>query len=199
MARFAYLTFFLAATNMLLDVRTFSDCAWDEALRPAGLATWNKESFETWWQRHLHRLDNLHPQIAEQWVYKYWDASPYCHVPIKHLSYRLEEWTVEKILSEVGWIRKDSDDHPVFNFEVFHGKNFEPGLSMDATGTWNIPPVFLESPTGFLTDFGEKPETRYWLIEGHQRRRYLHALACKGEGAGKPGSRHQVFVLSLKA
>ena len=65
---------------------------------------------------------------------------------------------------------------------------------MDATGTWNIPPVIVESPGGFLTQTGERRDLRHWLVEGHQRRRYLHALAHRGEGAAD----HDVFVLSLR-
>lgn len=98
---------------------------------------------------------------------------------------------------EVAWGWPDSDQDPDFNHAVFHGKDFEPGRTMDATGTWNIPPVILEAPSGLLTDEGARPEARYRLIEGHQRRCYLHALTSHREG--RPGATHEVFLLTLDA
>ncbi|TDH62127.1 hypothetical protein E2C06_13190 [Dankookia rubra] len=182
---------------MLVDVRPRHALAWDASLEPIGESGVDKEPFETWWARVRHRLANLHPLVAEQWVYKYWRHSPFCHLPLERLSCRLERWSTERILQEVAWGWPDSDQHPEFNYEVFHGKGFEPGRTMDATGTWNIPPVILEAPGGLLTNMGERPEAHYWLIEGHQRRRYLHALAWRDEGGGRPGAMHEVFLLSL--
>ncbi|USQ74363.1 MULTISPECIES: hypothetical protein [Roseomonas] len=183
---------------MLVDVRARHALAWDASLKPIGEGSLGKEPFEAWWARNHHRLTNLHPLVAEQWVYKCWRHSPFCHLPLECLSCRVERWTVERILRDVAWGMPDSDEDPEFNFRVFHGKEFEPGRTMDATGTWNIPPVILEAPDGLLTDTGEHPETRYWLIEGHQRRRYLHALAFHQVGGGQPGFLHEVFLLSIR-
>jgi hypothetical protein len=180
---------------MLIDVRPRHALAWNAALEPVGQGTFQKEHFAAWWARNGARLANLHPRAAEQWVYKHWKHSPYCHLPLDRLACRLERWTTERVLKEVGWDWADSDEHPEANYDIFHGKPFEPGRTMDATGTWNIPPVILASPGGFLTDDGERPELRFWLVEGHQRRRYLHALVHRGEGAVA----HDVFVLSFRA
>ncbi len=106
---------------------------------------------------------------------------------------------MERILGEVAWGWPDSDRDPDFNYAVFHGKNREPGRTMDATGTWNIPPVILAAPGGLLTDEGPRPEAHYRIIEGPQRRRYLHALASRRERGGRPGAVHEVFLLSLGA
>jgi hypothetical protein len=182
---------------MLIDVRGRHALVWDPPLEPIGHGKFDKEPFEAWWERNGHRLPDLHPLVAEQWVYKYWRHSPFCHLPLERLSCRLERWPVEHILSDVAWSMPDSDDDPQFNYQVFHGRSSEPGWTMDATRTWNIPPVILEAPDGLLTDIGERPDARYWLIEGHQRRRYLHALASRSEGAGRPGTTHEVFVLTL--
>lgn len=182
---------------MLINVRGRHALAWDPSLEPVGYEGVHRELFETWLARNSQRLPNLHPLIAEQWVYKYWRHSPFCHLPLERLSCRREQWPVERILTDVAWSMPDSDEHPEFNYDVFHGKAREPGRTMDATGTWNIPPIVLESPDGLLTDMGERPDARYWLTEGHQRRRYLHALAVPNEGGGRPGMVHEVFLLSL--
>ena len=87
------------------------------------------------------------------------------------------------------------DEHPDADHEVFQGKPFEPGRTMDSTGTWNIPTVVLASLAEFLTPEGERPGLRFWLVEGHQRRCYLHALAHRSDEA----TAHDVFVLSLRA
>lgn len=179
---------------MLIDVRSRYELAWDPALEPQGQDTFDKEPFTTWWARNHAALANLHPSVAEQWVYRHWRHSPFCHLPLERLACRLETWTTERILREVGWGWPDSDDHPEFNYGTFHGKSFEPGMTMDATGTWNIPPIVLAAPDGLLTDEGERSDLRFWLIEGHQRRRYLHALAHRGKAAGE----HDVLVLSLR-
>jgi hypothetical protein len=128
-------------------------------------------------------------------VFRHWRHSPFCHLPLERITCRPERWSTGRILREVGWDWEDSDGHPEANHDVFHGKPFEPRSTMDATGTWNIPPVILASPSGFLTPEGERPDLRFWLVEGHQRRRYLHALAHRGEAAAE----HEVFVLSLRA
>ena len=180
---------------MLIDVRPRHALAWDAALEPEGEGTIDKEPFAPWWARHGARLADLHPLIAEQWVHRHWRYSPYCHLPLERLAWRSERWTTGRILREVGWGLPEWDEHPDHNHRVFHGKRYEPGRTMDATGTWNIPPVTLESPGGLLTNEGERPDLRFWLVEGHQRRRYLHALAHRGEGAAA----HEVFVLSLRA
>lgn len=57
--------------------------------------------------------------------------------------------------------------------------------------------VYGEAPNGLLTDLGERPDARYWMVEDHRRCRYLHALASHNEGGGRPGTVHEVFLLSL--
>lgn len=180
---------------MLIDVRPRYALAWDGALEPIGHDTFEKEPFAAWWARNGARLADIHPLVAEQWVYRHWRHSPFCHLRLEGLACRPERWTTGRILREVGWGWPDSDEHPEFNYETFHGKPFEPGKTMDATGTWNIPLVVLEAPDGVLTAEGERPDLRFWLFEGHQRRRYLHAVAQRGEAAAE----HDVFVLSLRA
>ena len=53
-------------------------------------------------------------------------------------------------------------------------------LSVNATGTWNMPLLVLHSPDGFV--YLDQPflEWHYWLIEGHRSLRYLRDLAHCG-------------------
>lgn len=177
---------------MFVDVRGFHDLTWDENLRPVGESTFEKETFEDWWHRNGKALAHLHPIIAEQWIYRHWTHSPYCSLPLARLDWRRETWLTERLLDELG---KPHREHwqPEWDYGVFHGNDSEPGTTMDATGTWDYPVVILETPHGALTIFGEEPDVRFWLIEGHQRLRYLNTLHHRGECA----SQHDVFVLTL--
>jgi hypothetical protein len=182
-----------------IDVRPTSDLAWDPALEPIGNDSYEKEPFAAWWARNGARLAHLHPLVAEQWVYRHWRHSPYCYLPLDQLAWRLERWTTRNILDRVNWGDADADADPEFNYGVLRGKGGEPAHSMDRCGTWNVPPVLLHAPAGLITYDGLLADARYWLIEGHQRRRYLHALAHRGEAAGLPDAEHKVFVLFLRA
>ncbi|MDB5380213.1 MAG: hypothetical protein JWR00_4659 [Rubritepida sp.] len=182
---------------MLTDVRTRHTSTWDESLKPIGEGTFDKEPFEEWWARNQSRLANLDQLVAEQWVYRHWRHSPFAHLPLERMTCREEEWITERILRDIDWGLPEWDDDPEFNHGVFHGKDSEPGRSMDATDTWNIPPVVLGAPGGLLTDTGERPERHYWLVEGRQRRRYLHALASRCEGAGRPDAVHKIIIVRI--
>ncbi|TIU42472.1 MAG: hypothetical protein E5W28_01095 [Mesorhizobium sp.] len=143
-----------------------------------------RETFDDWWVRNSSRLVQLHPMIAEQWVYRHWTLSPYCHLP-------LEEWTTQQVLRDVfiADINVDAEhDFKVFN--EFGG--IPPAPVMNATGTWDYPILVLETPSGVQTYTGELPEVRCLLIEGHNRYRYLNALAAKG----RVSAHHTVFVLT---
>ncbi len=107
---------------------------------------------------------------------------------------REERLSTERILGEMETAHR-KNLHPAFDLSVFKGKHFEPGLTMDATGTWNIPIVALEHEGEFRTYSGDRLDTRYWLIEGHQRYRYLNALHANGE----PSREHAVFILTIKS
>ena len=176
----------------LMDLRE-APLTWPSALKPRGGNPPDKETFGNWWSRNNKRLSNLHPQIAEQWIYKHWGYTPYGAIPLDRLVWRIEEWTTEYFLEWVDLIFSSPHGSCEFDYSVFHAKRFEPGLTMDATGTWNIPPVVIETPNGVCADKGRLPNVRYWLIEGHQRWRCLRGFNAHGECALS----HKVFVLGL--
>jgi len=181
---------------MVFDTSGFAETAWDKSLEPQGHGTFGKERFGPWWKRNEASLAHLHPIIAEQWIYKHWTLSPYKHLPIVNLSWRKEKWSTERILSEV-YIREGFGKlSPAFDYRCFHDKEYEPGLTMDATGTWNYPIVVLQTPDGIRTESGRvNSAIRYCLIEGHQRVRYLNALTFHGAAAAE----HCLFVLNSGA
>jgi hypothetical protein len=180
---------------MIFDTRGHLASAWDESLRPVGYETAKKEPFETWRKRHERKLANLHPDIVEQWVYKHWTSSPYKNLPIEDLTWRRETWNTDRILNDVFRRWPSKPLQPEFDYKTFHGKDFEPALTMDKTGTWNYPIVILETPDGVRTSSSILPNVTHCLIEGHQRVRYLNALRSRGECADK----HLVFILSSSA
>ena len=180
---------------MIFDTRGHSASAWDESLMPAGFGTAQKERVEDWKKRNNRTLAHLHPTISEQWIYRHWTSSPYKNLPIEGLTWRQEKWKTDKILDEVFRRWPSGPLEPECDYDVFHGKAFEPALTMDRTGSWNIPIVILETPEGVRTSSGTVPNVRYCLIEGHQRVRYLNALKFRGECAGE----HLVFIVSSPA
>jgi hypothetical protein len=162
---------------------------------PAGFGTAQKEPFESWQKRNNQALAHLHPAISEQWIYKHWTSSPYKNLPIEGLTWRQDKWKTDKILNDVFRRWPSGPLEPKYDYDTFHGKAFEPGLTMDKTGSWNYPIVILETPEGVRTLSGTLPDVRYCLIEGHQRVRYLNALKSRGEGADE----HLVFIVSSPA
>jgi hypothetical protein len=177
---------------MTFDTSGHSESVWDESLEPLGNETFQKEPFASWWGRNRPKLAHLSPIIAEQWIYKHWTRSPYKHLPIERLSWRQEMWETDRILQKVFRRWPSEPLQPEFDYNVFHGKGHEPGLTMDKTGTWNYPVVILETPDGVRTSSRVLPAVRYCLIEGHQRVRYLNALKVRNECAAE----HAVFILS---
>ena len=179
---------------MAFDATGFAPSAWPNSLKPIGAGTVQCESFATWWERHKTTLAHLHPMIAEQWIYKHWIWSPYRNVPLDHLVWQQELWRTRRILDEVFVRPQFGKLKPAFDYDVFHGKFFEPGRTMDRTGTWNYPIVVLLTPNGVKTTRRLFAQVRYCLIEGHQRVRYLNALSARGKCAAE----HCVFLLSAE-
>jgi hypothetical protein len=97
-------------------------------------------------------INNLHPMIAEQWIYRHWKHSPYCYLPIERLRWRQEEWDVATVRNV--FVRPDFGfDNPEQDFAIFHTKQFEkaePHKSLNLIGTWNYPIVVMHTPDGIL-------------------------------------------------
>jgi hypothetical protein len=175
-----------------MDISGYDICRWDQSLQPIGHGTVDKEPFAQWWERHQERLSNLHPTIVEQWVYKHWKRSPFSNLPLDQLAWQIVSWATVQILREVHVRRQFGKLQPNLDYEVLHGRQSEPALTMDASGTWNYPIVILHTPAGVVNTDEVRPDVRYCLIEGHQRVRYLNALNARGQCAEE----HKVFILS---
>ena len=74
----------------MIDLRGRYNLVWDSVLQPVGEGTGEKEPFDTWWERNAVRLGSLHSRIAEQWVHRHWQNSPFCHLDLNRISWRLE-------------------------------------------------------------------------------------------------------------
>ena len=68
----------------------------------------------------------------------------------------------------------------------------EPTKTMNLTGTWDMPVLLVRNASGFAYEETEFRDVPMWLLEGHQRYRYLRALAARGKAA----QHHEVLVLS---
>ena len=75
----------------------------------------------TWWARNPAKLSNLHPLIAEQWIYRHWSRSYSSFLRLEPLTWRLEAWPSSQILRDVhlefGGPMKPDNDYRAFNGE----------------------------------------------------------------------------------
>src|SRR6266566_4036496 len=109
-----------------------------------------KEPFEIWWGRHSDRLRSLHPQIAEQWIYRHWRHSPFCHLELDRIRWRSEKWATRRLLTEV--IRADPSDEEAFDYDwaLYRDRDMEPARTIRTIGTWDIPIIVIAAPNGAL-------------------------------------------------
>jgi hypothetical protein len=167
-------------------------CPWDESLRPVGNGTWEKEAVDSWWERCGGGVNGLHRQIAEQWIFRHWDETPYGDLPLNRLSWRLEHWShkdLDRVFLRAGFGRLTPDA----DYKAFKDKTWEPHKSLNATGTWDYPILVIETPDGVIADGEHLSNVRFCLIEGHQRYRFLKAWQGRADTAEK----HAVFVLTM--
>jgi hypothetical protein len=179
----------------MLELRRRYESVWDPALKPVGHGDFSPEGFDSWWQRNAARLANLHPQIAEQWVFRHWQWSPFRFIRLDCLSWRSEVWTSAQVLDQVH-MEFGGPMNPVHDYEVMHEETTGPTRTARywRAGTWNIPLTVLETPEGFIGHEGEFPAIRFVLVEGTLRLRYLNALVRRGVGTGP----HEVYILSSR-
>jgi len=174
----------------MIDLRGHQKLEWPNELRPRGEGTWEKETFDLWWDRNKTLIAHIHPVVAEQWIYRHWSNSPYCHLYLDRITWRLETWPTKRLLAEV--VRPDPADDINLNHDwaLYRDRDLEPAVTMRATGTWNIPIVIVDALHGALRFNGADPR-RFHLIEGHQRMRCLAAF----QHHAKCATDHEVFVL----
>jgi len=185
----------------MLDLRKAGPNVWPSRLKPRSDVGGEKETFATWWARNQADISHLHPQLAEQWVYRHWGFTEFSFLPLDSLAWELREISGAEILSSIRReISKRLD--PDFDYEQFQGMS---GFARSQTaeeldqGTWVYPIVALSTPSGWVTrdlkhphDFIDLPNERLMLLEGHQRHRYLNALHHRGL---PPNGPHRVFIV----
>lgn len=189
----------------MLDLRKVGPRVWRQHTQPIDDDTFHKEPFEHWWKRNIDEVGHLHPQLAEQWVYRHWRYTDFAFLPLETLEWEIVQMEGEEILERVRReISKQLD--PEFDYEQFQGQvgsdKTETARDLDS-GTWTYPIVALWTPTGWVTRSSEHPhdpvalaDERLMLLEGHQRHRYLNALHHRGT---PPAGPHQVFVVRSPA
>jgi hypothetical protein len=166
-----------------------AQCVWPDRLRPVGLDIYERESFDDWWSKHQNELANLDKLIAEQWIYRHWDESPFGFLPLDDLIWETRIADSETFLRTVNLFFGGPADAE-HDYNVFHEKQLQTAKNW-ANETWTIPPIALETPTGFIFNLKAYPDTRLLLLEGSKRYRYLHALHTKGMNTGL----HKYFVI----
>lgn len=185
----------------MLDLRTVGPRVWPPRLTPIGDGTFEKEPFAAWWDRNVAEIGHLHPQLAEQWVYRHWHHTDFAFLPLESITWDLVSMAGEELLVR---IRREISTRldPEFDYKQFQGAG---SFGKTATardldqGTWEFPIVALSTPSGWLTRSDEHPhdavelaDERLMLLEGHQRHRYLNALQFRGT---PPEGPHRVFIL----
>lgn len=183
----------------MIDLRA-PQTAWPDELQPFRPNEYDKEPFQSWWNRCHTRLVHLPQAVCEQWIYRHWEETGYSFLPLEYLSCQLDQWETDRILASIGiWDEGLITDEghkycsAAWDYEVVREKGGEPLETMEKAGTWNIPIIVLHSESGFDTFRGPRPDIHYWLIEGHKRIRCLNALVHYGNLADN----HQLYILSL--
>jgi hypothetical protein len=174
---------------LLVPLWDTSKCVWSDSLRPVGLDGDDREPFDEWWSKHQSNLANLDKTIAEQWIYRHWDESPFGFIPLDDLSWECRLADSETFLSTVDLFFGGPADAE-HDYRVFHENQLSTTQNW-VNGTWTIPPIVLETPGGFRFQLKTYPNTRLLLLEGSKRYRYLHALHAKGFHT----SLHKFFVI----
>ena len=127
----------------MLELRNRNEVVWPEALRPIQDDQDNKEPLSDWQARHADALSHLHPLVQEQWIYRHFQES-------RPRAARL----VDGDIANCGTSRPSllgGPPDPDCDYRSSHdGGGFGPVETVRrwANGTWNIPPVFLETPLG---------------------------------------------------
>lgn len=187
----------LRRENMLskIDVRKKYGASWPREMMPLGFGTIDVEPFADWWRRHKAELSNLHPEICEQWIYRHWEHSTLRVLPLDRLEWSEERWTPQEFLSTVGLSYGQEPIDPTWDYDCFHQHPNNPTARALDQGAWDFAPVVLRTSDGFYDTHGRFCKSRYLLVEGHQRRRYLGALVARGVEL----ENQRVFVLTLTA
>ncbi|RYG92489.1 MAG: hypothetical protein EON58_18585 [Alphaproteobacteria bacterium] len=164
-------------------------------MQPLGEGSLEKEAFEDWWGRWSSTLSNLHPQIAEQWLYRHWCHSYMAFLDLAPITWRVEHWLGDDILSQV-WLEFGGPMVPDHDYKAFNGPHgFGPNSTaraMNRDGTWDMPLLVLETPNGIISETGDLPNIRFVVAERSKRMRYLNALRHRGDGIGP----HAMFILA---
>lgn len=178
----------------MLNLKRRHEVVWDPKLEPMGHGGFNPENFDVWWRRNDAQLANLHPEIAEQWVYRHWRWSPFRFLRLETVGWRREVWTTKAILGRI-YMEFGGPMEPLHDYSVMHESPLGPTATARywRAGTWNIPILVLETPDGVSGYNGELPDVRFVLVEGSLRLRYLNALAYRGGETGP----HTLYVLTI--
>lgn len=180
--------------SRMLNLKRRYESLWDPSLRRLRDDDLCPETFDEWWHRHSSRLSNLHPEIAEQWIHRHWSSTPYQFLRLETLQWRKETWRTERVLSEVhlefgGPVHRS-------DYDLFRGGPGSLGPIAAArnwrNGSWELPIVILEIPSGIDTYDGPLPDVRFVVIEGSKRYRYLWAANYHSVPTGP----HELYILT---
>lgn len=168
---------------------------WPDSLRPIGEGELEKEPFEDWWVRHGAELKNLHPQIAEQWVYRHWTWAHFKFLELRRITWSVQRFSTIDFLNNVH-LEFGGPADSEYDYRVFMGDGAIGGKKTLTAenwqdGTWTIPPVVLATPQGIIGHEGRSPSVKMVLVEGSLRYRWLNALHERGVETGP----HDIYVL----
>lgn len=183
------MTFLQAQKMLYVPLWDEVECIWPNTLCPAGQDTYGKESFQSWWSKHESVLGNVDKLIAEQWVYRHWNKSPFSFLPLDSLTWEARACYSKEFLYDVHLLFGGPADAD-WDYRVFHEQQLQTANDW-SNGTWSIPPVVLETPCGFQCKTGRFPDARLLLVEGSKRYRYLNALYRRGERS----SPHKYYLI----
>ena len=145
-----------------------------------------KAPFAEWWPRVRDRFPHVPENVAEHWLHRHWNNSPYGYLPSSGYRFELETWPSGRLLE----IRSKQED-----FALDHRVEREFGAYLSDPGNWlgtgphwladnmrehlrfPVPIIVLDNRDSHIPADKSLPSALV-LIEGHRRFAIaLHLLA----------------------
>jgi hypothetical protein len=163
-------------------------------LRPhVGQSGSDVEPFGEWWPRVREQLPHVPEDVAEHWVHRNFNDTPYAFLPLDRLRFERQPWSTDQ-LNAVRFGSHWGNRPDLGKLDGAEERNDPLACMMIEAGTWPAPVLVLDNRDG-QKETGGEPMSRWHLIEGHLRLTYLRGLLRRGIA----NPQHDVWVVTLVA
>lgn len=153
----------------------------------------DREPFDRWHVRVREEIPHVPPCVAEHWLYRHGNCTPYTWLPLGRLRFEQQTWDLATVLKigegvEPNWSPSWSEElgHSPLRRESWLGEY------MLTHGTWPVPIIVFDNDGSVQPPHGLEL-ARWHLIEGHMRSAYMDHLAQTQQA--KP--HHRIWVVTI--